>query len=49
MVSHRELGRVLAAAFLGSEWELDAMARRGRSAVGRRRWVRSVAAAVLAA
>ena len=49
MLSHRELGRVLAAAFLGGEWELDALARRGRRAVGRRAWLRTVAVEVLAA
>ena len=49
LISLRELGRVLAAAFLAGEWEPDAMAARGRRAVGRRTWLRGVAVEVLAA
>jgi hypothetical protein len=49
MLGTRELGRVLAAAFLGGEWEPDAMAARARRAVGRRAWPRAVALAVLEA
>ena len=47
MREHRP--RVLAAAFLAGEWEPDAMAARGRHAVGRRGWLRAVAVEVLAA
>ena len=49
LISLRELGRVLAGAFLAGEWEPDAMAARGRRAVGRRGWLRAVAVEVLAA
>ncbi len=49
MIGLRELGRVLAAAFLAGEWEPDAMAARGRSAIGRRTWLRDVALEVMAA
>jgi hypothetical protein len=43
----RELGHVLAAAFLAGEWELGAMTARARRAVGRRAWLRTVALEVL--
>jgi hypothetical protein len=49
LIGLRELGRVLAAAFLAGEWEPEAMAARGRRAVGRRTWLREVAVEVLAA
>ncbi len=45
----RELGHVLAAAFLAGEWELGAMTARARRAVGRRVWLRTVALEVLEA
>lgn len=45
----RELGHVLAAAFLAGEWELGAMTARARRAVGRRVWLRTVALEVLKA
>jgi hypothetical protein len=45
----RELGHVLAAAFLAGEWELGAMTARARRALGRRMWLRTVALEVLAA
>ena len=49
LIGLRELGRVLAAAFLAGEWEPDAMAARGRWAIGRRAWLRDVALEVMAA
>jgi RNA-directed DNA polymerase len=45
----REVAQVLAAAFLSGEWELDAMTRRARRAVGPRVWLRPVVVEVLAA
>jgi hypothetical protein len=45
----RELGHILAAAFLAGEWELSGMTLRARRAVGRRVWLRTVALEVLAA
>jgi RNA-directed DNA polymerase len=45
----RELGHVLAAAFLAGEWELGAMTLRARRALGRRVWLRTLALEVLAA
>jgi len=49
LIGLRELGRVLAAAFLAGEWEPDAMASRGCRAIGRRTWLRDVAVEVIAA
>ncbi len=40
---------MLAAAFLGGEWDADAMTARARRAIGRRAWLRAVAVEVLAA
>jgi RNA-directed DNA polymerase len=45
----REVADVLAAAFLAGEWELEAMTRRARRALGSRVWLRAVALEVLAA
>ncbi len=47
MIGRRELGHVLAGAFLAGEWEADAMAARARAALVRRAWLRAVAEAVL--
>jgi hypothetical protein len=49
VIDHRELGRVLAGAFLGGEWVAEAMVARGRGVVGRRAWLRDVVGEVLAA
>src|SRR4051794_28226038 len=49
MLARRELGRVLAGAFLGGEWEAKAMVASGRRTIGRRTWLPRLADGVLAA
>lgn len=48
-LSRRETARVLAAAFLGGEWELEAMAKRAGRALGRRVWHMRIAEQTLRA
>jgi hypothetical protein len=49
VIRSRELGHVLAGAFLAGEWEVGAMTSRARRAVGRRAWLRTLALEVLEA
>jgi hypothetical protein len=49
VIRPRELGHVLAGAFLAGEWEVGAMTSRARRAVGRRAWLRTLALEVLEA
>jgi RNA-directed DNA polymerase len=49
VIPRSEIARVLAAAFLAGEWELEAMTARARHALGPRAWLRRTAQGVLEA
>jgi hypothetical protein len=47
VLTRREVAEVLAVAYLGGEWHLEELERRGRRALGRRAWLRPLAIEVL--